>query len=164
MGLVPNNTRIAQFNAFLHQLGIQTVPTDMSFGVSTAGGGFEWGSYSLLSFLGNLWSLLQPWIWRLGFDIIRFRLFARDILYEVEADHDKPCEETPLLNKSTADGLASVAAEAARYESIGTCLKRWRYSDQFIRYFLIPMAAAPWCNDPDEFAQTFPAKPLIQFM
>ncbi|KAI1641601.1 uncharacterized protein F4817DRAFT_52655 [Daldinia loculata] len=38
------------------------------------------------------------------------------------------------------------------------------YSKRFISYFLIPMVAAPWCTDPEEFARTFPAKFLIQFM
>ncbi|KAF2794310.1 FAD/NAD(P)-binding domain-containing protein [Melanomma pulvis-pyrius CBS 109.77] len=136
-----------QFNNFLSELGIQTIPTDMSFGVSTSDGSFEWGSSSIWGFVGTLTHLLSPWFWRLVFDVLRFTLFAKDILYE-----------------ELVDGNCEKISKHEEFESIGAWLKRCRYSPQFITYFLIPMVAAPWCIDPDEFARTFPAKPLIQFM
>ncbi|ROW11902.1 hypothetical protein VPNG_04907 [Cytospora leucostoma] len=152
------------FNAFLKELGIKTIPTDMSFGVSTADGAFEWGSYSISSFVGKMSHLVSPWYWRLLFDIVRFGLFAKDILDE---DRRTPYSATSYGRHNNAeedvvgnDGLT----RSDLFESIGTYLRRKRYSDQFITYYLIPMVAAPWCIDPDEFARSFPAKPLIGFM
>ena len=45
--------RVAHFNTFLKELGVQTIPTDMSFGVSTTDGTFDWSSDSILSFIGS---------------------------------------------------------------------------------------------------------------
>ncbi|RCI17199.1 hypothetical protein L249_1849 [Ophiocordyceps polyrhachis-furcata BCC 54312] len=132
-----NEATYPHFNGFLKQLGVETMPTDMSFGVSALNGAFEWGSYSFSSFVGSFTRLFDTWFLRLLFDVIRFFLFAQDILRE---------------------------QPASGFESIGEYLRRKRYSNQFITYFLIPMVAAPWCIDPDEFAATFPAKNLIQFM
>lgn len=50
----------AQFNAFLGELGVQTIPTDISFEVSTADGAFEWDSYSISSFVDKLSHLFNP--------------------------------------------------------------------------------------------------------
>lgn len=145
----------AQFNSFLHELGVETIPTDMSFGVSTADGAFEWGSYSIRSFVSSLSLLFSSWFWRLAFDVLRFSLFAEDILYE-----DRPNVEYDETN----DCLLGSQSMRYQLESIGEYLERQSYSKQFITYFLIPMVAAPWCIDADEFARTFPAKPLVKFM
>jgi predicted NAD/FAD-binding protein len=87
---------------------------------------------------------------------VRFTLFAEEILHE---NHSKCSEQ-----ENTGDILPQIPVQGLPIESIGEYLKKKRYSDQFITYFLIPMMAAPWCIDPDEFARTFPAKTLIQFM
>ena len=126
----------------------------MSFGVATSDGSFEWSSTSLWGFVGTLSHVFSPWFWRLIFDVIRFTLFATDALLEEEP---KPVSvTTPLLCQE--DG------SSGQFESIGTWLRRNKYSKQFIAYYLIPMVASPWCIDIDEFARTFPARPLIQFM
>ncbi|KAM4065026.1 flavin containing amine oxidoreductase [Hirsutella rhossiliensis] len=146
------------FNAFLGELGVETMPTDMSFGVSTSDGAFEWSSYSLWSFVGTLTRLLSPWFWRLMFDVVRFSLFAQDAVRE------EPCVAEPSQRRGSDADAVEDDLGAAPLESIGEYLRRQGYSEQFMAYFLIPMVAAPWCIDPDEFAATFPARPLIQFM
>lgn len=96
------------------------------------------------------------------FDIIRFSLFAEDILYDQDT--------TPGRSEFTTQCEGDVTdAEDSRLmstslESIGSYLRRQGYSSQFMTYFLIPMVAAPWCIDPEEFSRSFPAKPLIHFM
>jgi predicted NAD/FAD-binding protein len=127
----------------------------MSFGVSTMDGAFEWGSYSFRSFVGSLSLLTSVWFWRLVFDVLRFSLFAEDILHEVPSDSDDQDSENNFVGECAVEN---------ELESIGQYLDRQRYSEQFVKYFLIPMVAAPWCIDPEEFARTFPAKPLISFM
>jgi len=151
---------IAQFNGFLAELGVDTIPTDMSFGVSACGGALEWGSCSIWSFIGSLKRLFSPWFWRLAFDILRFTVFAKDALYE--DSHDGPFLVDTLLSYRTPKFGSK--DEIREVESIGAWLKRKGYSPQFITYFLIPMVASPWCIDPIEFAHKFPARPLIQFM
>ena len=126
----------------------------MSFGVATIDGTFEWGSTSFQSFVGKWSRLCSPWFWRLAFDIIRFTWFASDVLVEAPNSHGDSRQETLLDNELDEES----------FESIGHYLQRKRYSDQFLRLFLIPMVAAPWCTDPDEFSKTFPAKYLIHFM
>lgn len=128
----------------------------MSFGVSTNDGALEWGSYSIRSFVHGFSLLLSIWFWRLLFDVVRFSLFAENILHE---DH-------PPSSDKDKSGifLPEILVEGLQLQSIGEYLEKERYSDQFKTYFLIPMMAAPWCIDPDEFARTFPAKALIQFM
>lgn len=145
--------RAAQFNAFLGKLGVETIPTDMSFGLTTADGALEWSSLSISSFVGSLAKLSKPWFWRLVLDIIRFSLFARDILSEND--------DTPQHGGTHPhdDLVGSVPLEP-----IGDWLRRQGYTKQFIAHFLVPMVAAPWCIDPDEFAAKFPAKSLIHFM
>ncbi|RYP22269.1 hypothetical protein DL765_001783 [Monosporascus sp. GIB2] len=143
-----------QFNAFLKELGVNTIPTDMSFAVSTGNGIFEWSSNSILSFICNLSRLLSPWFWRLMFDIVRFYLFAQDILFEEATAEPSDKGANTLDDDPRANPL----------ETIGDYLRRKRYSDQFRTYFLIPMVAAPWCIDPADFERNFPAKLLIQFI
>jgi predicted NAD/FAD-binding protein len=141
---------------------VETVQTDMSFGVSTPNRGFEWGSTSLKGFIGKLSLLFSAWWWRFIFDILRFSLFAQDALNE---------NLPPMLAKSSRQpGRAAVLNEDRQYnktlepETIGEYLVRKGYSGQFIWLFLIPMVAAPWCIDPVDFARSFPATLLIQFM
>ena len=146
---------IAEFTAFLKELRVETVPTDMSFGVSEDDGAFEWASTSFGSFLGNFSQLFSLWFWRLVFDIVRFNYFATDVLLENHtfpaARRSEPIEEDGAMHRATL-------------ESIGDYLDREGYSEQFKRYYIIPMVAAPWCIDPDEFARHFPAATLIRFM
>lgn len=157
----------AQFSAFLRELGVHTIPTDMSFGVSTADGAFEWGSHSISSFVGKLSNLFSPWFWRLAFDVVRFSLFARDILDEEQ--QEAPRADNSYIGYSISREKRVVGEDIPKTrsepsESIGTYLRRQRYSGQFITYYLLPMVAAPWSADGNEFARTFPAKTLIQFM
>lgn len=151
----------AQFTSFLLELGVKTIPTDMSFGVSALNGALEWNSLSIMAFVGTLANLFSPWFWRLMFDIVYFNLFARDILTQ-QAPVSPPKKFVGPVEMEIA--AIEKDLKVNRRESIADYLKRQKYSEQFIIYFLIPMVAAPWCIDPDEFAANFPARNLIQFM
>ena len=155
------NFTLAEFNGFLQELEVQTIETDMSFGVSEDDGAFEWGSASFWSFFGKLSHLFSLWFWRLVFDIIRFNYFATDILLSSRAQF--PNDGSRLLNLDESEKHGYHVIDR-RTESIGEYLDRNNYSKQFIRYYIIPMVAAPWCIDPDEFSRSFPARALIHFM
>lgn len=136
--------------------------TDMSFGVSVNRGVFEWSSASLKGFIGTLMNLFSPWFWRLVFDIIRFNYCATDVLSELSAASDS-LEPMHMNGEYNDDSKINGICEQ-KLESIGHYLDRHLYSDQFKKYYLIPMAAAPRCIDPDEFCRDFPASTLIRFM
>ena len=127
----------------------------MSFGVSEDDGAFEWASTSFGSFLGRFSHFFSLWFWRLVFDIVRFNCFATDILHD---SHKRRKEG------ESESGESDRASHGHPLESIGDYLDREGYSEQFKRYYIIPMVAAPWCIDPDEFAHHFPAATLIRFM
>ncbi|KAI1824020.1 FAD/NAD(P)-binding domain-containing protein [Xylaria intraflava] len=158
-----DETTYPQFNSFLRELSVETIPTDMSFGVSTIDGGFEWGSHSFMSFIGRLSNLLRLSTWRLLFDIARFSLFAADVLREEYFDPREAEWARPQASCGTHP-YARENRKPFRLEPIGDYLRAQNYSERFISLFLIPMVAAPWCIDPDEFSRTFPARSLIKFM
>ncbi|MCJ1440003.1 MAG: hypothetical protein MMC23_000485 [Stictis urceolatum] len=156
-----NDESYPQFDAFLKHLSVETIPTDMSFGVSADEGRIEWGSLSFMSFIGTLSNLLNLWWLRLIFDIIRFNFMATDALRDLPAHLYRPSSTLPYSDKESP--LQKVKLEAG-LESIGSYLARHRYSKQFMDYYIIPMVAAPWCIDPDDFSRNFPAATLIDFM
>ncbi|KAI1170956.1 FAD/NAD(P)-binding domain-containing protein [Nemania sp. FL0916] len=158
--IVMKESNYPQFNAFLAELDVETIPTDMSFGVrSTDRNGHEWSSNSIWSFIRSVSNLISARFWRLVLDIIWFYTFADDILLEEELSMPEDMEPSDTRHKVSKDLPRPIL-----YESIGAYLQRKGYSTAFITQFLIPMLASPWCTDPDHFARSFPAKLMIQFM
>ncbi|KAM3084616.1 Cytochrome c oxidase assembly protein cox11, mitochondrial, variant 2 [Clarireedia jacksonii] len=147
-----------KFNAFLKALNVGTVPTDMSFGVSADGGSFEWTSVSFMGFIGSFYNIFSLWFWRLVFDIIRFHYCATDIFHE-QSGAQECMTATCLSQKHDAK-----CTHSQKLESIGQYLDRKSYSEQFKKYYLVPMGAAPRCIDPKEFERDFPATTFIRFM
>lgn len=133
--IVMNSATYPNFIRFLDAVGVKTVPTIMSFGVSRDHGLFEW-SGDAKGVFAQWRNFFRPRHWRMIFDIIRFNLFALDIL-----DDPKYAEVT-----------------------IGTYLGRNGYSRAFCDDYLIPMTAAVWSTSPDKASLEFPAQTLIRFM
>ncbi|KAK7952241.1 amine oxidase [Apiospora aurea] len=154
--VVMDEATYPQFTSFLRELNIEPIPTDLSFGVSAANGSFEWGSYSIPSFVGKLSNYFSPWFWRLAFDLcIRPRCWSlRAENFHIRLASDR------IFNHARAMATSQLWTR----ECIGDFLTRQGYSAHFIKYFLLPMVAAPWCIHPDEFGSQFPAKQLVQFM
>lgn len=76
-------------------------------------------------------------MWRMLFDIIRFNLFATDIL-----------EPTSPY----------------RGDSIGTYLHRNGYSNAFVENYIIPLTATIWVSDPERLFASNPAIMIIRFL
>lgn len=108
----------------------------MSFAVSRDQGLFEWSGSTLDSLFCQRGNLLSPSMWRMLFDVMRFNMFALDVLRA----HD-PTDET-----------------------IGEYLDREGYSRAFRDNYLIPMTAAIWSTSPDKCNLDFPAVTLIRFL
>ena len=130
----------------------------MSFSVSQDYGAFKWCSKSISGFLFQGSNLFRPFFWRMIFDILRFNYFATDSLSESsEPEYSILEPEKPRLYNTSAQ-------RSGEDEYIGEYLDRRGYSESFKNRYLIPMVAAPWCIDPEEFCSKFPARSLIRFM
>jgi predicted NAD/FAD-binding protein len=146
------STVVANFIAFLKDLKIPTVPTDMTFGVSRDFGAFEWAGTSLSAVFAQRENLFSLRIWAMILDVFRFNQFALDLLSR-EASFQKP-----------RDGSKKEDVKTWKDESIGDYLKRGKYSDAFRDDYLIPMTAAIWSTRPDKCSLDFPALTLVRFM
>ena len=127
----------------------------MTFGVSRDKGLFEWSGTSLSAIFAQRWNILNPRMWTMLFDIIRFNQFALDLLSdEVESENDP----------STNDRMAPGMDRPQQQQTIGEYLDQENYSEAFRNDYLIPMTAAVWSTAPDKASLEFPAITLIRFM
>ena len=154
-----NPSTYPNFINFLKQyrdLEERILPTEMTFAVSRDMGAFEWAGNNLMTVFCQPSRLLDLEMWRLLYDVIRFNASAQRLIVEYET-------------KEVADEELS----------IGTYLKRHRYSDSFRDNYLIvsvrthdrgllqilismqPMTAAIWSTPPDKCALDFPARTLV---
>ncbi|KAI8986057.1 FAD/NAD(P)-binding domain-containing protein [Trametes punicea] len=142
--IVFNPSTYPNFIKFLKMypdLAGRILPTEMTFSVSRDLGAFEWAGNNLMTVFCQPSRLLDPDMWRLLYDVLRFNASAQRLLLEYE---------------STAVRHNEV--------SIGSYLQEHGYSDSFRDNYLIPMTAAVWSTPPDKCALDFPARTLIQFM
>ncbi|KAF2262367.1 amine oxidase-like protein [Lojkania enalia] len=137
--IVLNTATYPNFIAFLDALGVEIMPSQMTFGISRDGGVFEWSGTSLNSLFAQRSNISKPSFWRMIFDIIRFNQFALDL-------------------------LAAPPSPTTAKMSIGEYLKKEGYSDAFRDDYLIPMTACVWSTGPGKCALEFPALTLARFM
>ncbi|PSN68996.1 FAD/NAD(P)-binding domain-containing protein [Corynespora cassiicola Philippines] len=137
--IVLNTATYPNFIEFLAALKVKTMPSQMTFGVSRDQGAFEWSGTSLGALFAQKFNIIKPSFWRMIFDIVRFNMFALDL-------------------------LSSPAASEADEMSIGEYLEKEGYSDVFRDDYLIPMTACVWSTGPDKCALEFPALTLVRFM
>ena len=116
------------------QLGVATRPSDMSFAMSDDAADLEWCGTSLVSVFAQRRNLARPAFWRMLRDVVRFNRSARAFLAEPEN-----------LGYTLEDFLEG-----------------GHYSAAFIDWYLVPMGAAIWSADPEEFLR-FPAAAFIRF-
>lgn len=134
----------------MKRVKVDTVPTEMTFGVTRDHGLFEWAGKSLDSIFAQRKNIFSPRMWRMIFDIIRFNQFALDLLM-AEDEND-------------AAAMNGYSKGGKREETIGEYLDREGYSDAFRDDYLIPMTAAVWSTSPDKCTLNFPAVTLVRFM
>ncbi|KAH9851833.1 FAD/NAD(P)-binding domain-containing protein [Lenzites betulinus] len=142
--IVFNPSTYPNFINFLNMypdLAERILPTEMTFAVSRDMGVFEWAGDNLRTIFCQPSRLLDPNMWRLIYDVLRFNASAQKLLLELERE--------------------GVQEEEI---SIGEYLEQNAYSDSFRDNYLIPMTAAIWSTPPDKCALDFPARTLIQFM
>jgi predicted NAD/FAD-binding protein len=116
--IVFNDWTYPNFIALLHELGVESQPSAMSFSVRNEISGLEYNGTSLNSLFAQRLNVLRPSFHRIIRDILRFNRQAPQIL--------------DLKEEFT----------------LGDYLAREGYSRPFIDNYLIPMGAAIWSTDP----------------
>jgi predicted NAD/FAD-binding protein len=131
--IVFNYKTYPNFTGLLKELGVKEQLSNMSFGVKCEKTGLEYMGSTINSLFAQRRNIFRPSFWRMIMDILRFNRQATDLL-EDESDDI----------------------------TLGDYLKREKFSQTFIDYYLVPMAAAVWSADLNLMYQ-FPARYLIQF-
>jgi predicted NAD/FAD-binding protein len=131
--IVFNYKTYPNFTRLLRELGVEEQLSSMSFGVKCERTGLEYMGSTINSLFAQRRNLLRPSFWKMIGDILRFNRDATALI-ETEADDI----------------------------TLGDYLQIGNYSQIFIDYYLVPMAAAVWSADLKLMFQ-FPARYLIQF-
>lgn len=74
-----NLTTYPHLVGFLEGLGVDTEPSDMSFGMSLDRGRLEWASHGLHSIFAQRSNLLDPRFWLMIYHVIRFGKKAPEV-------------------------------------------------------------------------------------
>jgi predicted NAD/FAD-binding protein len=131
--IVYNERTYPHFTRLLERLGVETQPSDMSFGISCERTGLEWASRGLGSLFAQRSNLLRPSFHRMLRDVLRFNRESRRLLEQ---------------------GDEKVA--------LGDYLCGAGYSAGFVEHYIVPMGAAIWSSPPDAFLR-FPAATFARF-
>jgi predicted NAD/FAD-binding protein len=131
--IVFNTKTYPNFVKLLDRIGVESDPTDMSFGLACERSGLEWGSRGLGSLFAQRRNALKPAFWRMLRDVVRFNRESRALL-----------------------------AAPAEKVTLGDYLCGAGYSEEFVHQYLLPMGAAIWSANPSTFLD-FPATSFVRF-
>jgi len=133
--IVYNERTYHVFARLLRELGVESQPSDMSFGVRAEEDDFEYSSRGWRGYLGRPRNLLNPKRALMGLDVLRFQRHARSVLRR-DTLHDVPFEEY---------------------------LRRGRYTRDFRERIIVPLIASTWSNAPADVL-AFPTNYLFRFL
>lgn len=127
--MVFNERTYPNFVRLLGQLGVDSRPNEMSFSVRCRRCGLEYSSRGLGGLLAQPWRAVDPRHLRMMADALRFFRDGKALLRLAEVDDP----------------------------SLDTFPQQGRYSQWFVRHFLLPMAGAIW-SAPGRDIRAFPAR------
>lgn len=130
--IVFNNKTYPEFERLLHALGVAWRDSTMSFSVRNEHTGLEYNGTTLNTLFAQRRNLFSPAFIRMIRDILRFNREALVLL------------------------------EEGKELTLAEFLQQQRYSQQFIRDYIIPMGAAIWSTDAERMLQ-FPARFFVRF-
>jgi uncharacterized protein len=133
--MVYNETTYPLLTRLFKDLGVETMATDMSFGVQFRPDGIEYCGSSLWQVFAQRRNLLRPRFIGMIREILRFNKLAAAAL------------EDPDILELTLEGF----------------VRRHGFSRTFLDWYLVPMTSAIWSTPPDEMLR-FPAHTLLRFM
>lgn len=132
--MVYNEVTYPLLTRLFRELDVTTKPTSMSFSVKHAVEGIEFNGGSLNLLFGQRKNLFNPRYWRMLLQINRF-------------------------NRETVEELANPTFGDM---SLRDYVKVRAYGDDFLKWYLSPMAAAVWSSPPERIEE-FPAHTLMRF-
>jgi len=138
--IVYNELNYPDLTALFAHLGVETLPTDMSFSVSAKGGRFEWmgGGQKLSETLNGVFAQRSNLISLPFWSMLRaMRRFNRQAILDRAAGR--------------LDGL-----------TLGDYLRGHGYSNRLTHDYLVPMGAAIWSTPVDQMLD-FPAENFVAF-
>lgn len=138
--IVHNDRNYPNLIRLFAELGIETVNSEMSFAVHDPEADFHYRATNLNTLFAQRRRLIDPTMWAMLVDIIRFHRSGRRLLSAVDEGDDRWDDLT-----------------------IGELLDQGRYRRKFIDRHLIPMGAAVWSTPPKRFRE-FPAVGLLRFL
>lgn len=132
--IVYNELNYPNLTALFANLGVETTPTNMTFGFSSLNGRLEWQGNTIGSLFAQKSNLFSLSFHRMWLDILRFR----------------------------RNGIADLNEGRTKGHSLGSYLKANAYGDAFRDHCIIPMGAAIWSTSATEML-SFPADSFIRF-
>lgn len=132
--LVYNERTYPNLVALFDELGVDSIASDMSFGVSMDGGALEWAGSSLDTVFAQRLNAGSPSFLRMLWDILHFNRNAERFLQ---------CPNQTVL-------------------TLGQLLQQEGYGARFRDAYLLPVAAAIWSSSPSDILQ-FPAATFLRF-
>ena len=134
MGFIVYNERTYPgLVSLFEELGVDSQPTSMSFGMRCDRTGLEWGSLGLRGIFAQPGNALRPRFLRMLRDIVRFN------------------REAPALLEASEEKV-----------TLGDYVCGARYGQEFVDHYLVPMGAAIWSASTEDMLR-FPALTFIRF-
>jgi len=132
--MVYNEVTYPLLTRLFSELDVKTKPTSMSFSVCHADEGVEFNGGSLNLLFGQRKNLLRPRFWRM---LMRIDRFNKETVQELKE---------PQYGEITLEEYVKIKG----------------YGEDFLQWYLVPMAAAVWSSPPERI-RGFPAKTLMRF-
>jgi len=132
--LVFNDRTYPHLVALFGELGVESVPSEMSFSVNVEGAGVEWAGTDFASLFAQPANALRPGFWRMLAGILRF-------------------------NRATT---AMLREDRAYDVTLGEYIAAEGYAPEFRDWYLLPMAAAIWSAPMNEIL-SFPLATFLRF-
>lgn len=132
--MVFNEVTYPNLTRLFARLGVETRPTSMSFGVQHRPSGIEYCGSSVGQLFAQRRNLVRPRFLRMLLQVDRFHRQAH----------------------------AALAGSIGEQMTLQEYADLHRYGDDFLRFYLLPMAGAVW-STPFEEARRFPALTLLRF-
>jgi uncharacterized protein len=135
--IVHNDRNYPNFVKLMHQLGIPTKDSSMSFSVKVEASGLEYNGTSINSLFCQRRNFLNPSFYRMIKDILRFNREATQ--YYLDHREEDPHQMT-----------------------LEDYLKQNNFSQEFTEFYIMPMGAAIWSASREEMRQ-FPLHFFVRF-